>query len=61
MNFFQITEEISGIKTVTITNPKKKNALNKAAYQSLANILNEAGKDDQTKCVVITGAGDFFR
>lgn len=60
MEFFDISDN-GGIRTVVINNPKKKNALNKLAYQSLADILNAGGADDQVKCVVLTGKGDFFR
>lgn len=60
MEFFEI-ETNNGIRTVTISNPKKKNAVNKPAYLALAKILNTAATDDQVKCVVLTGKGDFFR
>jgi enoyl-CoA hydratase/carnithine racemase len=60
MEFFEIKDDC-GIRTVTINNAKKKNALNRNAYQALADILNESGAHDSVKCVVISGKGDFFR
>lgn len=48
MEFFTVTDK-NGIRTVTINNERKKNALNKQAYQALANILNGAVFDDQIK------------
>lgn len=60
MEFFEISDS-NGIRTVRINNTKKKNAINKQAYQALARILNESGQDVNVKCVVITGNGDFFR
>lgn len=60
MEFFEVSDN-SGIRTVRINNQKKKNAINKKAYQALADILNKAATDDAVKCVVVTGRGDFFR
>lgn len=54
-------EDKNGIRTVTINNVRKKNALSKDAYLALADVLNNAGKDEKVKCVVLTGKGDFFR
>lgn len=50
-----------GIRTITIVNPKKKNAINKKTYLALAQVLNDAASDEKVKCVVLTGSGDFFR
>lgn len=60
MEFF-IVEDKNGIRTITINNVKKKNAINKLSYYALAKLLNDAGKDDHVKCCVLTGKGDFFR
>ncbi|CAO1410300.1 unnamed protein product [Diamesa tonsa] len=49
------------IRTILIDNPRKKNAWNRAAYVGLKVLLNEADKDDNVKCVVITGGtADFY-
>lgn len=60
MEFFKI-EDKNCVRTVTINNPRKKNALNKHAYFALGEILDAAGKDGKVKAVVLTGTGDFFR
>lgn len=60
MEFFRI-EDKNFVRTVTINNPRKKNALNKKAYFALGEILDAAGKDDKVKALVLTGNGDFFR
>lgn len=50
------------IRTILIDNPGKKNAWNQDAYKGLKVLLNEADKDDNVKCVVITGGtADFYR
>lgn len=54
-------EDKNGIRTITINNVRKKNALTHPAYQALAAILNNTGNDGEIKCVVLTGKGDFFR
>lgn len=60
MEFFK-TQDIGAIRKIIINNPRKKNALNRKAYVTLADLLNAAGKDDKIKCAVITGKGDFYR
>lgn len=60
MEFFQVTDK-NFIRTVTINNPRKKNAFTRLAYLALAEIINAAAKDEKVKAVVVTGAGDFFR
>lgn len=60
MEFFQVTDK-NFIRTVTINNPRKKNAISRPAYLALAEIINAAAKDEKVKAVVVTGAGDFFR
>lgn len=60
MEFFEVSD-INSIRKITITNLKKKNAMNRAAYRALSALLNSAGTDDKIKCVVLTGKGDFYR
>ncbi|XP_058059097.1 enoyl-CoA delta isomerase 2 [Anopheles bellator] len=45
---------------VTLNNPRKKNALNKQAYQDIGNVLNAANQDNTVNVVVLTGSGDFY-
>uniref|UniRef100_A0A182J6E9 Enoyl-CoA hydratase n=1 Tax=Anopheles atroparvus TaxID=41427 RepID=A0A182J6E9_ANOAO len=53
-------ERFGAVLRVTINNPRKKNALNKQAYQDIADTLNAANKDDSVNVVVLTGTGDFY-
>ncbi|XP_052894809.1 enoyl-CoA delta isomerase 2 [Anopheles moucheti] len=53
-------ERFGTVLRVTINNPRKKNALNKQAYQDLADTLNSANKDDGINVVVLTGIGDYY-
>lgn len=60
MEFFEV-EDLNSIRKITISNPKKKNALNRRAYVALAELLHRAGCDDKIKCVLLTGKGEFYR
>uniref|UniRef100_A0A182THQ1 Enoyl-CoA hydratase n=1 Tax=Anopheles melas TaxID=34690 RepID=A0A182THQ1_9DIPT len=53
-------ERFGTVLRVTINNPRKKNALNRQAYQELGDTLVAANKDDSVHVVVLTGAGDFY-
>ena len=46
------------IATVTLNNPTKRNALNKAMWASLRDAMNELSADDSLRCVVVRGAGE---
>lgn len=48
----------SGIATLTINRPAKRNALNGAAIDQLFNHLEEAADDRVIRVVIITGAGE---
>ena len=47
------------ICTVTINRPEKRNALNYEVLNGLKQTLGSFGKDDKTRVVVLTGAGDL--
>ncbi len=49
-----------GVATITLNRPSVLNALNNALGQALLKALQEAGKDDAVRVVVIRGAGDAF-
>lgn len=51
---------VGRLRIITINNPKKNNALNKAAYVALTRGLNEAAIDDTVTVVAITGAGSYY-
>jgi len=55
-----LTERSDGILRVQFNRPQKKNAMTGAMYARLAEILDEAGKDDETLVVLWNSAGDAF-
>jgi len=55
-----VTERSNGIMRVELNRPEKKNALTAAMYTRLADIFNEAAKDEETRVVLWHGAGDAF-
>ena len=46
------------IATVTLNNPERLNALNKAMWRSLRDAMHELGRDETLRCLVLRGAGD---
>jgi enoyl-CoA hydratase/carnithine racemase len=55
-----VSEQSNGIQTLRINRPDKKNALNLAMYQALADGLTEADRDDAVRVVLICGSDDCF-
>ncbi|MEX3936380.1 enoyl-CoA hydratase [Paraburkholderia phymatum] len=55
-----ITERTGGILRVQLNRPAQKNAMTSSMYTSLADILNEADKDDAIRVVLWHGAGNAF-
>jgi len=55
-----ITERSGHILRIQLNRPDKKNAMTLAMYNTLADLLNDAVKDDQTRVVLWHGAGDSF-
>src|SRR6266571_818680 len=61
MNMSDILTECSGnILRIQLNRPAKKNAMTSAMYITLADLLNDAAKDDQIRVVLWHGAGDSF-
>ncbi len=57
----QIQSELSdGIFTLRINRPDKKNALNLAMYQALADGLKQADRDDAARVILMCGVDDCF-
>ena len=54
------TERSNGILRVEVNRPEKKNALTAAMYTRLADIFNEAAKDDETRVVLWCSVGNAF-
>jgi 2-(1,2-epoxy-1,2-dihydrophenyl)acetyl-CoA isomerase len=50
----------SGVRTITLDRPDKLNAVNGPLAASLTTALDEAGRDDAVRVVMITGAGRAF-
>ena len=55
-----IKERSGSILRVQLNRPAKKNAMTMSMYVTLADILNDAAKDEQVHVVLWHGAGDSF-
>jgi enoyl-CoA hydratase/carnithine racemase len=55
-----VTEHAGSVLRVQFNRPTKRNAMTSAMYVALADIFNEAAKDENTRVVLWHGAGDSF-
>jgi enoyl-CoA hydratase/carnithine racemase len=55
-----ITERSGNVLRIQLNRPERKNAMTSAMYITLADLLNNAAKDDQIRVVLWHGAGDSF-
>src|SRR5260370_10392643 len=55
-----VTEGSGSILQVQLNRPARKNAMTSAMYITMADLLNEAAKDDAIHVVLWHGAGDSF-
>src|SRR5882757_7741363 len=55
-----VTELSDGILRVELNRPAKLNAMTASMYTSLADIFNDAAKDEDIRVVLWHGAGDSF-
>src|ERR1700686_16234 len=55
-----ITERSGNILRIQLNRPERKNAMTVAMYNTMADLLNDAAKDDQIRVVLWHGAGDSF-
>jgi enoyl-CoA hydratase/carnithine racemase len=55
-----ITDYSESILRVELNRPTKRNAMTSSMYVALAEILNEAAKDERARVVLWHGAGDAF-
>src|ERR1700751_1546883 len=55
-----IVSERSGILRIQFNRPAKKNAMTSTMYITMADLLNNAAKDDSVRIVLLHGAGDSF-
>jgi len=49
-----------GVMTLTLNRPDRLNSFNQEMHQQLAQLLTQAERDDEIRCLVITGAGRGF-
>lgn len=54
------TDLNQGVWTITLNRPDRLNSFNETMHKSFSAALKEAKKNDQIRCVVITGAGRGF-
>ena len=55
-----ITDRSGSILRVELNRPAKRNAMTSSMYIAIADVLDEAAKDDQVRVVLWHGAGDSF-
>src|SRR5712671_4758339 len=55
-----ITERSEGILRVELNRPTKRNAMTSSMYVTLADVFNDAAKNENTRVVLWHGAGDSF-
>ena len=55
-----VTERFENILRIQFNRPEKKNAMTSSMYSTVAELLNAAAKDDDTRVVLLHGAGDAF-
>jgi enoyl-CoA hydratase/carnithine racemase len=55
-----VTERSGNILSIQLNRPAKKNAMTSSMYITMAELLNEAAKDDQIHVVLWCGAGNSF-
>ncbi len=61
MQFETLIVEVSeGVATLTLNRPAKRNAMSPQLHQDMTDALEALRYDDAARCLVITGAGDFF-
>jgi len=55
-----VVERAEHVLTVTLNRPAQRNAFDWAMRRELAQLWTETRRDDDVRCVVVTGAGDGF-
>jgi enoyl-CoA hydratase/carnithine racemase len=55
-----VVEQSEHVLTVTLNRPAQRNAFDWAMRRELAQLWAETRRDDDVRCVVVTGAGDGF-
>lgn len=60
MDAFILSEVEQGVMTITLNRPDCLNSFNDLMHQQLAACLTQAERDDNVRCLLITGAGRGF-
>lgn len=55
-----VAKSASGLVTITLDRPKRRNALDSIAMAELAKVLGQAANDPDLRCLLIEGAGGGF-
>src|ERR1700742_1725862 len=55
-----VTDRSENVLLIQFNRPEKKNAMTFSMYSTIAMLLNAAAKDDETRVVLLHGAGDAF-
>jgi enoyl-CoA hydratase/carnithine racemase len=55
-----VTDRSGGVLDILLNRPAKKNAMTSSMYIAIADVLDQAAKDDQVRVVLWHGAGDSF-
>lgn len=55
-----LTKLEDGVLTITLNRPEKSNSLTTGIMLEFADIFVQVNSNDDIRCVVVTGAGDFF-
>jgi enoyl-CoA hydratase/carnithine racemase len=57
-NDILLVQRADDIATVILNRPEKLNALNRALWQGVGEVMRELSADDNLRCIVLRGAGD---
>jgi enoyl-CoA hydratase/carnithine racemase len=60
MNGIDLRRDASGVVTVTLSRPQKRNAVSLAMWKELGPLYRELGADPLVRAVILTGAGSHF-
>ena len=60
MDAFILSEVEQGVMTITLNRPDRLNSFNDRMHQQLAACLTQAERDENVRCLLITGAGRGF-
>lgn len=50
----------TGVLSLTLNRPQKRNAITETMYQRVTHVLKEAGQDSAVRVIVLTGSGPFY-